>query len=346
MRVAYVSEGLVPPFDEGIKKASWQILRELQQRHQVLALTNRGPGLPDAGVHRVPANRLLLSLDLRRRIRRFGPDRVVYFPTACATLFSFIRARVLSVYAGGIPVAMVALQPRQYGALARRMIPFIHAGPVWTQGQATAQTLAPLGCDVRILPPAVDTDVFVPVAPARRAALREKYGVPAAALVLLHVGHIHPNRNVPALIDLQKRADAQVVLVGSTAFGADSALVQELRSAGVIVIDRYLQRVEEVFQMSDCYLFPVQSLTGSIEVPLSVLEAMACNLPVVSTPFGELPRLFPEGAGVFYYNDTGGLLAALQEVRRQGEVDTRSRVEPYTWAAVARKVVGEAEGRA
>lgn len=346
MRIAYISEGLVPPFDEGIKKASWHLLRELQQQHEVLALTNRGSGMPDAGVHLVHTNRLLLSLDLRRRVRRFRPDRVVYLPTACATLVSFIRAKALSLYAGGIPTAMIALQPRQYGALARRVIPFLLTGPIWTQGDATAQTLAPLGCDVRTLPPAVDATVFVPADAAQKAALREKYSIPAEAFVLLHVGHIHPNRNVPVLMDLQRRGGVQVVLVGSTRFGADSALVQELRSAGVIVIDRYLQHVEEVYQMSDCYLFPVQSLTGSIEVPLSVLEAMACNLPIISTPFGELPKLFPEGAGVHYYHDMDGLLAAIETIRLNTGANTRSRVEPYTWAAVARKVVGETEGRA
>lgn len=346
MRVAYISEGLVPPFDEGIKKASWSLLGELQREHEVLALTSRGPGIPDAGVHLVRTNRLLLGPKLWRRIWRFRPERIVYLPTACATLFSFMRARALSFYAGGVPVAMIALQPREYGALARRLIPLLHAGPVWTQGQATARTLAPLGCDVRSLPPAVDAEVFRPVDRAQKAVLRQKYSVSSEAFVLLHVGHIHPNRNVPALIELQKRSNAQVILVGSTAFGADETLAGRLRGAGVIVMAHYLEHVEEVYQMADCYLFPVQSLTGSIEVPLSVLEAMACNLPIISTPFGELPRLFPEGPGVRYYNDFDGLLAAMEEVRQQDAPNTRQRVEPYTWAAVARKVIAETEGRA
>ena len=241
---------------------------------------------------------------------------------------------------------MIALQPREYGALARRLIPLLHAGPVWTQGEATARTLAPLGCDVRSLPPAVDAGVFRPVDNAQTAALRQKYGVPSEAFVLLHVGHIHPNRNVPALMKVQKQGGVQVVLVGSTAFGADDALAQRLRGAGGIVMDRYLERVEEVYQMSDCYLFPVQSLTGSIEVPLSVLEAMACNLPVISTRFGELPRLFQEGAGLHYYADMEGLFGAIEAVRRQDAPNTRRRVEPYTWAAVARKVIGETEALA
>jgi glycosyltransferase involved in cell wall biosynthesis len=194
-----------------------------------------------------------------------------------------------------------------------------------------------------MLPPAVDAETFAPVSAPARAALRTKHGIAADAYIILHVGHILPNRNVSILAALQAQTDAQVVVVGSTAFGADGALVESLRDAGVIVFDDYLERVEEMYQMADCYVFPVQSAIGSIEVPLSVLEALACNLPVVSAPFGELPRLFPEGDGVHYFRTEGELVAAVQRTRESGPAGTRLRIAPYTWEAAARQIVGEAQ---
>jgi glycosyltransferase involved in cell wall biosynthesis len=340
MRVLYFSEALVPPFDEGIKKAAWSLLRELQKSHEVLALTSRGPGIPQADVRRVRANRLLVSAGLWQAARRFQPERVFYFPTACATLFSFIRARVLAMVAG-VPAVMIALQPREYGRLARLLIPRIRSGPVWAQGQVTAGSLRSLGCDVRMLPPAVDAETFAPVSASQRTALRAKHGIADDAYVVLHVGHILPNRNVPILAALQ--ASAQVMVVGSTAFGADGALVRSLRDAGVIVVNQYVDRVEEIYQLADCYVFPVQSALGSIEVPLSVLEAMACNLPVVSAPFGELPRLFPEGNGVRYFRTEQELVSAVHRARQDGPVNTRARVQPYTWEAAARLIAQETQ---
>ncbi|MDH7489581.1 MAG: glycosyltransferase family 4 protein [Anaerolineae bacterium] len=340
MRVLYFSEALVPPFDEGIKKASWHLLRALQSSHEVLALTNRGSGIPDGGVHRVRANRLLLSAGLVRRVRAFAPERTFYFPTACATLFSFVRARVLATYAR-TPVAMVAFQPREYGRLARVLIPLLRAGPVWAQGEATATPLRDLGCDVRILPPAVDTEAFAPADETQRRVLRAQYGLAPDVPLVLHAGHILPNRNMQALVSLQQalQGEAQVMVVGSSAFGVDEALARALKDAGAIVITHYVERLVELYQMADCYVFPVHSVRGSVEIPLSVLEAMACNLPVVSTPFGELPRLFPPGDGVRYVAADADLADAVRQALAEKPVRTRSRVEGYSWAAAARMLI-------
>jgi len=340
MRVLYFSEALVPPFDEGIKKASWLLLRALRGSHEVLALTSRGEGMPDAGVHRVRANRLLVSADLMRRVRGFGPEYTLYFPTACATLFSFVRARVLAAYAR-TPVALIAFQPRRHGRLARLLIPLLRAGPVWAQGQATAAPLREMGCDVRILPPAVDTDTFVPADAARRRALRAQYGLAPDMPLVFHAGHILPNRNIRALVSLQRalQGEAQVLVLGSSAFGVDEALVRALEDAGAIVITRYVERLAELYQMADCYVFPVHSAQGSVEIPMSVLEAMACNLPVVSTPFGELPRLFPQGDGLRYVSDDAELADAVRQALAERSASTRARVQSYSWAAAARLLI-------
>ena len=73
---------------------------------------------------------------------------------------------------------------------------------------------------------------------------------------------------------------------------------RDLEAAGVRVLRENLPAIHELYQLADVYLFPVQRADAAMEIPLSVLEAMAVNLPIITTPFGRLTELF-EGGRLF-----------------------------------------------
>ena len=143
--------------------------------------------------------------------------------------------------------------------------------------------------------------MFHPVAKQRKLELMNEHGIDVDRFTILHVGHINRKRNIQILKELQ-RDSSQVIVVGSTSTDQDKDLADELRIAGVKVITSCVENIEEIYQLSDCYIFPVTSNTASIEVPLSVLETMACNLPVVTTRYGGwVPTMFnSEDNGLFF----------------------------------------------
>ncbi len=153
------------------------------------------------------------------------------------------------------------------------------------------------------LPNPVNTEKFKKLE-ADKNLLRQKYGLPLNKKLLLHVGHIRPNRNVGFFAELQQTLaeDYQVVFVGSTHFPADEGLMKELVSSGCLVISRFIENIAEMYNACDYYVFPVQGLgkntypenyndLGAIDMPLSILEALACSLPVISTEIDALDRL-------------------------------------------------------
>jgi len=347
MRITLVAERLAYPLDEGIKNMTLNLLAALRREHAVQALTVFGQDMPDRGVRDVRSNKAFVGCELLSEMREFAPEGLLYVPTACATLGSFVRGRALS-WQCGAPLALLALQVREYGALARKAMPMLSPECILVQAQRTAQSLVALGDPVagrvRTLPPAVDLDRFSPASDAERGELRERWGVPQEAFVLLHVGHLNAGRGLRDLLMVSRRPDEQLVVVGSSSTPHDPRLVAELRAQGVRVVDHAVDEIAEVYRLADCYLFPVRGEVSSIDMPLSVLEAMACGLPVISRPFGALPQTFGEAPGIWFTPGGDDMRRCLDQVRGGEPLATRELVREYTWDNLARAVLREAFG--
>jgi glycosyltransferase involved in cell wall biosynthesis len=304
----------------------------------VLALTTFGEDIAAEGVHNVAANRLLLGRALRRAVQSFQAEVVLYIPTASATPFAMLRTHVLHSHAPQARIAMLALQPRAYDPLTRLVIRLIKPPLIIVQSGEMAGHLSALGCRVVKVRPGVDATRFTPIDPAQRPGLRARLGLPVEAFIVLHVGHISQNRNVQALAAIQQ-AGCQAVLAGSTSTEQDDGLAKRLEQSGVIVVRSFIERIEEYYQAADCYVFPVTSATGAIAVPLSVLEAMACNLPVVTMAYGDLPALFPAGGGVSVVRNEWELVSHVLAARQITSANTRALALPFSWPSVAREIM-------
>jgi len=341
MRICLLSERLAPPFDEGFKNVVLYLGQEMARRHEVLTLTCGGRDVPAHGIRNVAANRFFLSLPLARTIRRWAPDVLYYVPTASLTWPSFLRARMLRVYVKtGGRVALVGLQSRSHTQLSRRLVAALSPDLLLVMGHNVAAGLPPLRCPLISVPAGVDTARFTPATAEEKGRLRVAYGIPPAAWVLLHVGHIKRERNVLLLGRIQQALGVQALLVGSSSTMQEREVESELRAAGVMVISHHLD-IAEAYRLADAYLFPTHLQQAAIGVPLSVLEAMACNLPVISTPFGGLPELFPAQPerGLIYAEADDALVAAVAKARQRAHADTRAMVLPYGWRQVTETIL-------
>lgn len=182
----------------------------------------------------------------------------------------------------------------------------------------------------------VDPERFVPVDRSVLVSLRKDLNLPEDKLIVLHVGHLKTDRNLTALLEVQNEEDFQVVVVCSTTTMQSIELLGTLCDAGCIVISTYQQKIEEYYQAADCYAFPTISKKAAVQVPLSVLEALACGTPVASTPFGGLPDLFSESHGVHYYQPgqtgAGGLINTIRLAIKSNSCNLENK---HSWPAIA-----------
>ncbi len=190
------------------------------------------------------------------------------------------------------------------------------------------------------LPNGVDIERFIPHSEDSKKILREKYGIDKTKFIILHVGPIINGRNIQALENLQG-TDNQVIIVGRA--NADGALLSSLESRGFIIMTQHINHIEEIYALSDCYVFPTNpnDRGKSIEAPLSVLEAMSCDLPVITTRYGALLRMFNNsGEGLFFVSDEKDIIDYINLIKRNKiSIKTRKRVAPYSWEAIRNRLL-------
>lgn len=301
--------------DEGYKNITFHITNELSDHHKIMKLNIKE----------------IFSIDFWKDVRNLDFPRVVHHLTA-PTLRSFVVLKILAFYWRDAKTITSALYP-QLSSLPKRFIPLFKPDLILTQSYESDRMFRDLGCRTRFLSNGVDTEKFVPVTKNVKEKLREKYGIERDKFVVLHVGHLMKRRNLKIFERIQSENN-QVVIIGSKYMRTDQKIYQHLKTIGCIVYLGYFKNIEEIYALSDCYIFPVIK-GGSILTPLSVTEAMSCNLPVITRDFDGLTRIFSEGDGLIYIEKDEDFLRAIDRIKNGMEVKTREKVLPYSWKNIA-----------
>lgn len=145
--------------------------------------------------------------------------------------------------------------------------------------------------------------------PERRAAARAELGVPADAPLVGTVGRLSEVKRQDLLLRAARQLPGvHVVLVGDGPERENLVrLAGELGLAGRAHFAGYRADPELVLPAFDVF-----ALTSRLEgLPLSLLEAWAAGLPVVSTAVGGVPKVVRDGAnGLLVASGDGAALAA------------------------------------
>jgi glycosyltransferase involved in cell wall biosynthesis len=223
----------------------------------------------------------------------------------------------LAAWRAGVPVIASALHstglPDHVEWLNRRLEPLTDA--FIAVAQPHAEYLARCeGCPprkVRVVPNGVDVERFRPLSPVPR--LREGLGLPPGAPVAAIVAALRPEKNHElflrsAALALRAAPAAHFLIVG------DGALRRQLEAQaddlGLAGVAHFLGTRSDIPELLSCV--DALALSSHMEAnPVSILEGLACEKPVVATRVGSIPATVKDGVN--------GYLVPAGDARRMAE---------------------------
>lgn len=148
---------------------------------------------------------------------------------------------------------------------------------------------------IKVIYPPVDTILF---APAEKDTARSLVNLPEKAKVLLYMGNLRDSRfpedSVLQIVkDITKETPEILLLIITTESERNIQralqILEKVRNLNlgnnVRLIVKNLSDSEKsmIYNASDVFLFPSLASSYVIEPPLTIIEAMSCGLPVIST---------------------------------------------------------------
>jgi N-acetyl-alpha-D-glucosaminyl L-malate synthase BshA len=186
--------------------------------------------------------------------------------------------------------------------------------------------------DIRVIPNFVDTQKYCRM---QSEEVRARFA-PSGERVLVHVSNFRAVKRVPDAIrvfrEVLKKIPSRLILVGD---GPDRSncemLTREFGLQNEILFLGKQQEIVPILSASDLMLMPSQSESFG----LSALEAMACEVPVISSSVGGLPELQVHGET--------GFIAEIGDIQRMAKyaidlLSNESKREMFGKAGRARAI--------
>jgi glycosyltransferase involved in cell wall biosynthesis len=147
----------------------------------------------------------------------------------------------------------------------------------------------------------IDTDRFSPITAFEKQSLRQTLVIPRKGIIITYAGRLVSYKGLPLLLRVAEVIQSEFdhvgfVLIGSGGFdmhNCEDELKKFVKAKGLeesIYFAGEVDNVHEYLQASDIFVLPSEEDA----FPLALVEAMACGLPVISTPVGGIKEIITD----------------------------------------------------
>ena len=349
MKIAILVNLFPPKWLAGTEIATYYIAEHLAQHgHEVHVITSLDEGLPEKScekgfhIHRLPRVRirfvgvLAFWVDIVRTLQKIKPD-IVHAQSFGSGMPALLSNRLLKIpyviYGRGSDVYL----PDWFTKLTAKGI-LKNASTVIALTEHMKDAMQAIySRDIIVVPNGINLN---------EVAEKETEGGNPSKRVLF-VGRLHPVKGVQYLLGAMKMVhqelpEAKLILVGD---GEEREHLENLTdSLGIRGCVEFAgrvphDRVQDYMNRAEVFVLP--SLSEGF--PVTILEAMACGLPVVATRVGGLPDVIEDGVNGYLVKakEPSEIAEALLKLLLDEQLwetiskTNKQKVNDYSWERVA-----------
>ena len=307
-KILFVTRPICPPWDEASKNFAYYLAKNIKGFEIHLLTNGILPNLPENIIQENIYNsggfglsqKIKLFRFLRKNRNNFDIIHYLFTPTKQNSFFikNFAKPK-----RGKSIQTIATLREDLYSDDDLKKILF--ADSIITYSDYSKNKLKSLGLKnalpgselssttrVEAIYPGIDLDLYSPV--SKDPELMKKFGFTPDDFVINFAGEYTRLGAIDGVIDSfleisEKIPNAKLSLAVRIKNEKDAEkkreVIEKLKEAGVFekvaFQDDGSYQMQDVFNLCDVSIFPVQNMKGKFDVPLSVIEAMACEKPVI-----------------------------------------------------------------
>ena len=338
-KIIYICEENLEIIDEGKKKIAFQFYNYLQQNFIVLPFFRSHSD--DNNIKPYKKSIFYISkIFFEIRKSKLEYDTIFYFPKGTVLNFrSHIISRSVQILCRALfksKLVFFSFQEKKPNLI--RLLGFKICHPdVLVCFKNTNNYIERVLGDKNIIKiiPGVNKKKYFPIDHIKKNALRKKYNVSLDKFVLLHVGHANKGRGLDELLKYARiHTNCQVIIILSSLYDKSSLFRVDGLPSNIILIDEYIDAIDEYYKLSDMYVFPTISINSAIDYPLSIFESLACGTPVATRKLNIDDHGLLEG--IFFYYDLSSLNKICVKVMNEKNIKI---AEVDNWEDTIKKVI-------
>jgi len=307
-RILLLTRPICPPWDEGSKNFAYT-LAKYEGDFEIHLLTH-------GNVAELPEN--VVQHDIYSSSRWNWPQKVRAYVFLLKEFFlksgndfdilhSFFTPTKLNVFALKLCLKNKKIKTIQTLATLRddlydaeKLKKIIHADFIITYSDYAKEKLEKLGFDgIKRIYPGIDTNLFSPA--PKNPELMKKFETNEKDFVINYTGEYvrlgDMDDIIESFIELAKtQNNFKLHLAVRVKNGKDAEkkkkIIEKLKKENIVdrvaFIDDGSYEMQDIFNLCDISIFPVRTMAGKFDIPLVIIEVMACGKPVIASSLERL----------------------------------------------------------